>query len=233
MEDIKRRILVVDDEEKIVEVVKSYLESGGYAVSEAFTGKRALELFEKENPSLIILDLMLPDVTGEEVCKKIRKKSRVPIIMLTAKVEEEDILKGLDIGADDYVVKPFSPRQLVARVGALLRRASDARTPLSSELSFNDNDLIIDCTGYEVKKDGRALNLTPTEFKILLALVKTPSKVFTRDELINAIGSEDIDVYDRTIDAHIKNLRQKVESDSRHPVYIMTVHGIGYRFGGE
>ncbi len=233
MEDIKRRILVVDDEEKIVEVVKSYLESGGYAVSEAFTGKRALELFEKENPSLIILDLMLPDVTGEEVCKKIRKKSRVPIIMLTAKVEEEDILKGLDIGADDYVVKPFSPRQLVARVGALLRRASDARTPLSSVLSFNDNDLIIDCTGYEVKKDGRALNLTPTEFKILLALVKTPSKVFTRDELINAIGSEDIDVYDRTIDAHIKNLRQKVESDSRHPVYIMTVHGIGYRFGGE
>lgn len=233
MEDTIKRILVVDDEAKIVEVVKSYLENNGYLVSEAYNGKQALEMFEKVKPTLIILDLMLPDITGEEICRMIRKRSTTPIIMLTAKVEEVDILKGLDIGADDYVTKPFSPRQLVARVGALLRRVSGDNMPLSGLLSFNDNDLVVDSLGYEVKKSGKVLNLTPTEFKILLALVKNSTKVFTREELINVIGSEDIDVYDRTIDTHIKNLRQKIETDSKCPVYILTVHGIGYRFGGE
>lgn len=233
MGDKTKRILVVDDEIKITDVVKSYLESAGYEVYVAYNGKQALELFEEANPALIVLDLMLPDLTGEEVCKIIRKRSTVPIIMLTAKVDEENILKGLDIGSDDYVTKPFSPRQLVARVGALLRRTSGDNMPLSRIFSFNDRDLVIDCTAHEVKKAGRMLGMTPNEFKILLALVRFPAKVFTREELINVIGSEDIDVYDRTIDSHIKNIRQKIESDSKNPVYILTVHGIGYKFGGE
>lgn len=233
MGDMKKRILVVDDESKIVEVVKSYLEREGYMVSEAYDGKQAMEMFEKVNPSLIILDLMLPDIPGEEVCRRIRMKSTVPIIMLTAKVEEEHILKGFDIGADDYVTKPFSPRQLMARVGALLRRISGEHLPLSGVLSFNGDDLVVDFVGYKVKKAGREVNLTPTEFKILFAMCKHPSKAFTREELINLIGNDDLDVYDRTIDSHIKNLRQKIEDDTKNPVYILTVHGIGYRFGGD
>lgn len=231
--DTNKKILVVDDEPKIVEVVKSYLERKGYRVIEAYDGKQAVEMFEKANPDLIILDLMLPDIPGEEVCRRIRMKSSVPIIMLTAKVEEENILNGFDIGADDYVTKPFSPKQLVARAGALLRRVSGEHMPLSGILSFNDGDLIVDLAGYKVKKAGKEVNLTPTEYKILFALCKYPTKAFTRDELINLIGNDDLDVYDRTIDSHIKNLRQKIEDDTKNPVYILTVHGIGYRFGGD
>lgn len=152
MHNIQRKILVVDDEVKIVEVVKSYLEKNGFNVIEAYTAKDALDKFENENPNLIILDLMLPDMSGEEICQALRKKSRVPIIMLTAKVEEEDLLKGLNIGADDYVTKPFSPRQLVARVEAVLRRSSDNIAPLANTLSFYDDELVIDVLKYEVKK---------------------------------------------------------------------------------
>jgi DNA-binding response OmpR family regulator len=228
-----KKILVVDDEDKIVEVVKSYLENSGYSVFAAFNGIQALEMYEKVNPSLIILDLMLPDVSGEEILKTIRKRSSVPIIMLTAKVEEEDILKGLDIGADDYVTKPFSPRQLIARVGALLRRACGDTVPLSGVLSFNDGALIIDTLGYEVRKGQNVVSLTPVEYKLLLTMVKYPSKVFTREELITLVLGEDFEGYDRTIDTHIKNLRQKIEDDSKHPQYILTVHGVGYRFGGN
>ena len=227
------KILVVDDEAKIVEVVKSYLENSGYAVCEAYNGKEALEKFEKENPILVILDLMLPDITGEEICKILRKRSRVPIIMLTAKVEEEDILKGLNMGADDYVTKPFSPRQLVARVEAVLRRANDALIPLSRIISFNNGDLVIDTLKYEVKKGGEVVNLTPNEYKLLLTMVKYPDKAFTRDELICMALGDDFDGYDRTIDTHIKNIRQKIETDPKNPKYILTVHGIGYRFVGD
>lgn len=228
-----KRILVVDDEDKIAEVVKSYLESSGYTVFAAFNGRQALEIFEKENPSLIILDLMLPDLSGEEICRTIRKRSSVPIIMLTAKVEEEDILKGLDIGADDYVTKPFSPRQLVARVGALLRRVSGGTVPLSGVLSFNDGALVIDTLKYEVRKGQNIVSLTPIEYKLLSTMVRYPSKVFTRDELIVLALGEDFEGYDRTVDTHIKNLRQKIEDDSKNPRFILTVHGVGYRFGGE
>jgi len=228
-----KRILVVDDEEKIVEVVKSYLENSGYIVYSAFSGRQAMEMYEKVNPSLIILDLMLPDLSGEEICKVIRRRSSVPIIMLTAKVEEEDVLRGLDIGADDYVTKPFSPRQLVARVGALLRRVSGETVPLSGIISFNDGALIIDTLRYEVRKGEKIINLTPYEFKLLLTLVKFPSKVFTREELINLVFGEDFEGYNRTVDTHIKNLRQKIEDDTKNPKYIITVHGIGYRFGGD
>ena len=228
-----KSILIVDDEAKIAEVVQSYLEKDGFTVYKASNGKEALEKFDKYNPTLIILDLMLPDITGEDVCKTIRKKSRVPIIMLTAKIEEGNILEGLDIGADDYVTKPFSPRQLMARVAALLRRTEDDASLLCKLVSYNDDDLVIDSVKYEVKKTGVIVNLTPNEYNILTTLLKYANKVFTRDELIiRAIGSE-FEGYDRIIDTHIKNLRQKIETDSKKPIYILTVHGIGYRFGGE
>lgn len=233
MIDSSKKILVVDDEEKIVEVVKSYLEHSGYEVYEAYTGKQAIEMFERVSPSLVVLDLMLPDVTGEEVCKTLRKQSRVPIIMLTAKVEEEDILKGLDIGADDYITKPFSPKQLVARVVAVLRRTTDDPVPLSNIMSFKDDDLIIDNLKYEVRKNGDIINLTPNEYRILLTLIKYPKKTFTREELIKMALGDDFEGFDRTVDTHIKNLRQKIETDPKTPLYILTVHGIGYRFGGD
>jgi len=228
-----KNILVVDDEVKIVQVIKSYLENSGYTVYEAYTAKQALEKFQEVNPSLIVLDLMLPDMAGEDICRKLREKSRVPIIMLTAKVDEEDILRGLNIGADDYVTKPFSPRQLVARIDAVLRRSADSEAPLSDILSFNNGDIVINTQKYEVKRDGRAINLTPKEYKLLVTMAKHPDKVFTREELIYSVLGEDYDGYDRTIDTHIKNIRQKIEPDPRAPRYILTVHGIGYRFGGE
>lgn len=228
-----RKILFVDDEPQITEVVRSYLENSNYQVYEAGNGKEALELFERVQPSLIILDLMLPDLSGEEVCQILRRKSRVPIIMLTAKVEEEDILKGLGLGADDYVTKPFSPRQLVARVEALLRRTTQEAVPLAERLSFNQGDLEIDLYGREVKKNGVKVNLTPNEYQIFLTLLKYPRKAFTRDELITLALGDDYEGFDRTIDVHIKNLRQKIETDPKRPQYILTVHGVGYRFGGE
>ncbi|MEN6463301.1 MAG: response regulator transcription factor [Syntrophomonas sp.] len=228
-----KSILVVDDEIKIAEVVKSYLEKNDYEVYTASNGETALSVFEKNQPSLIILDLMLPDISGEEICRRLRKKSRVPIIMLTAKIEEEFVLNGLDIGADEYVTKPFSPRQLVARVKAILRRAEEDAIPLARIMSFFNDDLVIDFQSYEVKKNGNLVSLTPNEFKILGILLKYPQKVFTREELIRYVMGEDFDGYNRIIDTHIKNLRQKIETDSRNPMYILTVHGIGYKFGGE
>ncbi len=218
---------------KIVEVVKSYLENSGYSVYEAYSGKEALDKFEKMNPALVILDLMLPDIGGEEICKTLRKKSRVPIIMLTAKVEEEDILTGLNIGADDYLTKPFSPRQLVARVEAVLRRAGDEAVPLSNIISYNNDELVIDTLKYEVRRNGAAISLTPNEYKLLMMMVKYPDKTFTREELICMVLGGDFNGFDRTIDTHVKNIRQKIEPDPRNPKYILTVHGIGYRLGGE
>lgn len=228
-----KKILVVDDELTIVDVIKSYLQKSGYEVWEAFTGSEALDLFEKVNPVLIILDLMLPDISGEEVCRRLRKRSRVPIIMLTAKVEEEDVLKGLGLGADDYITKPFSPRQLVARVETILRRTAQDAIPLADRLSYNQGDLVIDVSGHEVKKNGVKVNLTPNEYRILMTMLKYPRKAFTRDELVTMALGEDYAGFDRTIDVHIKNLRQKVETDPKCPNYILTVHGVGYRFGGE
>lgn len=227
------KILVVDDEEKIVEVVKSYLEHAGYEVYTANNGKQALEMFEKVSPALVVLDLMLPDFSGEEICKILRKKSRVPIMMLTAKVDEENILEGLALGADDYITKPFSLRQFVARVATLLRRTTDEMTPLSNQIAYNDDDLVINFLVREVKKNGEIVNLTPKEYRILLSLITHPKKTFTRDELISSVMGDDYDGYDRTIDTHIKNLRQKVETDPKNPNYVLTVHGVGYKFGGD
>jgi DNA-binding response OmpR family regulator len=226
-------ILVVDDEVKITQVLESYLQNAGYKVACAFGGMEALDLFEKLSPALVILDLMLSDMTGEDVCRAIRKRSRVPVIMLTAKVEEEDILKGLGIGADDYVTKPFSPRQIVARVGAILRRTQSEVVPIADEFSFNSRELVIDNLRHEVVKNGGQVTLTPNEYKLLMTMVKYPTKTFTRDELISFAMGEDFEGYDRVIDTHIKNIRQKIEDDPRNPKYILTVHGVGYKFGGD
>lgn len=226
-----KKILVVDDEVKILEVVKALLESKGFIVFTAENADRAFEIFNNEPISLILLDLMLPGTSGEEICKTIRKKSRVPIIMLTAKVEEADMLEGLGIGADDYITKPFSLKALYARIEAVLRRASDL--PLFNKCSFNNGELEIDFESHSVKKNGTDVKLTPNEFKILTALIKHPNKVFTRDELISTALGNDFEGYDRAIDSHIKNIRQKIENDPKNPVYLLTIHGVGYKFGGD
>lgn len=226
-------ILIVDDEVKITEVISSFLESRGFTVFAVENGKDALEVFDRENISLIVLDLMLPDISGEDICKIIRKKSRVPIIMLTAKIEECDMIEGLQIGADDYITKPFSLKELHARVEAVLRRASNDLIPLFKKNSFNNGDLIVDFEGNSIKKRQVVVNLTPSELKILSALIKYPSRVFTRGELIEIALGDDFMGFDRTIDSHIKNLRQKIEDNPKEPRYVMTIHGKGYKFGGN
>ncbi|MDF3003517.1 MAG: two component transcriptional regulator, winged helix family [Bacillota bacterium] len=228
-----KKVLVVDDEVKILEVLRSFLESKDYTVFTAEDGGQALSIFEKESISFVILDLMLPDLSGEEICERIRQKSRVPIIMLTAKVEEEDILKGLAVGADDYITKPFRLKELHARMEAVSRRSAEDLLPLYRRMSFCSGDLEVDMDTREIKKSGRQISLTPNEFKILAALIKYPNKVFTREELISAAFGEDFEGYDRSVDSHIKNLRQKIETDSKNPLYVVTVHGIGYKFGGK
>lgn len=229
----EKKVLVVDDENKIVEVVKSYLEREGCIVFEAFDGKQALETFERINPDLIVLDLMLPDMTGEDICNIVRKKSRVPIIMLTAKIDEKSIISGLHIGADDYITKPFSPRELMARIYAIFRRLNEEVVPLSNIISLNHDDLIIDILKKEIRKNNEVVTLTITQYKVLMTLLKYPQKTFTREELISTALGDDYDGYDRNIDTHIKNLRQKIETNPKEPEYIITVHGTGYRFGGE
>lgn len=229
----RKKVLVVDDEVKILEVIKSFLESKDYMVFTAENGKQAFSVFEKENISFVILDLMLPDLTGEEICTRLRRMSRVPILMLTAKVGEEDLLRGLDIGADDYLTKPFRLKELHARMEAILRRSSGDLVPLYRRMSFRDGDLEIDLDNHSIKKTGNEVNLTPNEFKILAALIKYPNKVFTRDELISSAFGADFEGYDRSVDSHVKNLRQKIETDSKNPVYILTIHGVGYKFGGK
>lgn len=226
-------VLVVDDEPMIREAVSSYLKKQGYQVFSADNGKDALAIFEREAITFVILDLMLPDMSGEEICAIMRKRSRVPIIMLTAKVQEDDMLNGLQIGADDYITKPFSLKELYTRMTVILRRSSDDLKPLSEKYSWNDNDLNIDYRHNEVRKKGNPLSLTPSEWKILSALIKYPKKVYTRNELIELVFGPGFDGYDRVIDTHIKNLRKKVEDNPKKPVYIKTVHGLGYKFGGE
>lgn len=232
MDNHLKKVLVVDDEIKILEVVKSFLESKGFTVFSAENGRQALATFESESLSLILLDLMLPDRSGEEICIEIRKKSRVPIIMLTAKIEESDLLKGLNIGADDYMTKPFSLKELYARIEAVLRRSSDDLVPLYNKTSFNHGDLEVDFESHMVRKKRVEVSLTPHEFKLLTALIKYPNKVFTREDLIKVAFGDEFEGYDRAVDSHIKNLRQKIESDPKNPVYILTIFGIGYKFGG-
>lgn len=225
----KQTILVVEDEAKIADVLKSYLEREGFLVATANDGDEALSLFASLSPALVLLDLMIPKRSGEEVCREIRALSNTPVIMLTAKTEEHSILGGLAIGADDYVTKPFSPRQVVARVHAVLRRAGTAQADV---LRFGGDWLIIDTIARTVLCEGALVTLTPSEYSILLALASHPGKTFTRDELIQLALKDDFEGYDRVIDTHIKNLRQKIEPDAKLPRYLVTVHGVGYRFDG-
>ena len=227
-----RNVLVVDDEPKILEVVCLLLESKGFRAIPAENGRKALEIFETENISLIILDLMMPDISGEEVCRTVRRKSRVPIIMLTAKVEENSVVEGLGLGADDYVIKPFGLKELYARVEAVLRRAESDLVPLTKRNSWRDGDLAVDFEKNEVRKNGVVLTLTPSELKILSVLIKYPGKVFTREELIESALDKGFAGYDRAIDSHIKNIRKKLEDDPKNPVYVLTIPGLGYKFGG-
>ena len=230
---LEKNVLVVDDEAMIRESVSAYITKQGYHVFAAEDGKEALDVFQKYPIMFVILDLMLPGMSGEEVCQAIRRQSRVPIIMLTAKTQENDILNGLNIGADDDVTKPVSIKQLYARMEAVLRRTVSDLKPLAEKFSWNDHDLQIDFEHNEVRKQGGLLSLTPSEWKILSAMVKYPKKVFTRDDLIGLVFGPNFDGYDRVIDTHIKNLRKKVETDPKSPVYVQTVHGLGYKFGGE
>ncbi|MDR1619087.1 MAG: response regulator transcription factor [Clostridiales bacterium] len=229
---IDKTVLAVDDEPKILEVVAALFTSKGFRVFPAETGLDALRIAESENISLVVLDLMLPDISGEEVCRRLRQKSRVPILMLTAKTEEENLLEGLTIGADDYITKPFSLKELYARAEAVLRRTQDDLVPLTVRNSFGDGDLVVDFERNTFLKAGHPVTLTASESKILSALIKYPGRVFTRDNLINIAFGGDFDGYDRAIDSHIKNLRQKIEDDPKNPAYILTVHRLGYKFEG-
>lgn len=222
------RILIVEDEKKISEIVVMYLEKEGLEAVVAETGKKAMRLL-KEPFDLIILDLMLPDISGQEICSMVRESSDIPIIMLTAKSGEEDRIKGLGTGADDYVVKPFSPRELVARVKAHLRRT---RKMSKRILSFNRGVLIMDTENYEVRKNGANVILTPTEFRMLLVLADRPGRVLTREQFIAMVQGYEFEGYDRTIDAHVKNIRHKIEDDHSKPLFIRTVYGVGYKFTG-
>jgi DNA-binding response OmpR family regulator len=225
---VKENILLIEDEKKISDIVKSYLEKEGFGVTTAATGEQALRLINKHF-DLVILDLMLPDIDGETICTSIREASDVPIIMLTAKSSEEDRIKGLGIGADDYVIKPFSPRELVARIKAHLRRNKKSKTMM---LSFNNGLLIIDTGSMEVRKNRQVIPLTATEFRILLLLAEKPQMVFSRLQIVNAVQGYNFEGYDRVIDAHIKNIRHKIEDTPQKPEFIKTVHGAGYKFIG-
>ena len=218
------RILVVDDEPKIVQLVRDYLERAGFAVSTARDGNEALMRAHQERPDLIVLDLGLPELDGLEVTRRLRRDSGVPIIMLTARHEETDKVVGLELGADDYVTKPFSPRELEARVRAVLRR--QAR---DSDDVLRASDLTLDIPRLRAEVAGRPVSLTATEFELLAALARQPGRVFTRAQLLDAIHGVAFDSYERAIDAHVKNIRRKIEPDPRSPRYLLTVYGVGYR----
>lgn len=228
-----KTILVVEDDRKIAKVVKVYLEGEGFRVFTAEKGKEALDIALKEPLSLVILDLMLPDMSGEEICQELKEIGDFPVIMLTAKSSEEERVAGFALGADDYVVKPFSPRELMARVRAVMKRSQKQDISDKGPISFNKGKLSIDSRSYEVRNKDLLLTLTPTEFKILSVLAGSPGRVFTRGELVDGALGYQFEGYERSIDAHIKNIRQKIEDDPRSPLFITTVYGVGYKFSGK
>ncbi len=228
-----RPILIVEDDKKIARVVKIYLEEAGYRVTHVEKGRDAIAAAAKETPLLVILDLMLPDLGGEQVIQELKALADVPVIMLTAKSSEDDRVAGFALGADDYVVKPFSPRELVSRVKAVLKRAQGNELRDAEVVSFELGLLTLDGHSYAVKKKGEPVNLTPTEFKVLFTLASRPGKVFTRDELVEKALGYQFEGYERSIDAHIKNIRRKIEEDPKSPVFILTVYGVGYKFTGR
>ncbi len=229
-----KKVLVVDDDVKIVELVKLYLNRDGYTVLTATDGIEALRLAREAHPDLIVLDIMLPGMDGLQICRTLRTESSVPIILLTARTTEQDRISGLDLGADDYVTKPFSPKELAARIRAVFRRTPDEALQLGPEEVAYGN-LSVNFPRHEAYLNTKALNLTPVEFKLLGVLVREPNRVFSRSQLIEKVLGYDFDGFDRTIDVHILNLRRKLEPDAAHPKYIRTVYGSGYKFtgGGE
>jgi two-component system, OmpR family, alkaline phosphatase synthesis response regulator PhoP len=230
---MSRTVLVVDDEPRIVEIARDYLAQAGFRVLTAGDGERALALARAERPSLIVLDLMLPGVDGLDVTRMLRRDpvvAAIPIIMLTARVEEADRLVGLELGADDYLTKPFSPRELVARVRAVLRRTEGSAAPASI---LRYGDLMIDLDRRRVALGNRPVELTATEFDLLAVLAREPGRPFTRSQLVERVYDVSYAGYDRTVDAHIKNLRRKIEPDAHGPRYILTIYGVGYRFADQ
>lgn len=223
-----RKILVVEDDRKTVDLLRLYLQRERYHVLVAGNGREALEVARRRGPDLILLDLMLPQVDGLDVCRILRAESKVPIIMLTAKTTMDDKVLGLDLGADDYIVKPFSPREVVARVRVLLRRtgADDTPTP-----RLQAGELTVDLATYEVRLGERAVHLTPKEFKLLSVLMRAPNRVFTRDQLLDHVFGPTYDGGERTVDVHMMNLRKKIERHPEQPIYVQTVFGVGYKFG--
>ena len=226
---MQETILIVDDELKITEVLAAYLTKAGYLVEVAYDGESALKHAKSENISLMILDWMLPDISGKEVCNIIREKwkSSLPIIMLTAKVQDDDIIDGLSFGADDYVTKPFSPKVIVARVDAVLRRFRGTETD-KNLIAWDDIEVNLDCR--IVRKGTEEIHFTPIEYEIFTKMIQFPGRVFTREQLIECALGGLYEGYDRTIDSHIKKIRQKIEPNRSEPKYILTVHGIGYKF---
>lgn len=227
MVETAKKILLVDDEPQIVKVLKGYLENAGYRVVSALDGNSALDLFSREKPDFVILDLNLPGIDGLEICRTIRDTSNIPILMLTARSEEADRIVGLELGADDYIVKPFSPREIVVRVKTILRRAGG---DVSQTRTLHTGDLYIDIDTHSVEMAGKTIDLTPTEFDILVTMARQPKRVFSRMQLLETIQGISYEGFDRTVDTHIKNLRNKLEPDPRKPVYIHTVFGVGYKF---
>ena len=221
-----KKILVIDDEPKIVEICRDYLKAAGYEVLSADDGPRGLVAIRREHPDLIVLDLMLPGMDGLDLCRQLRQESNVPVIMLTARVDETDKLIGLELGADDYITKPFSPRELVARVRTVLRRAGGGTTLDVLRVG----DLTLDRGRYVVILPGREETLTPTEFEILFTLASQPGRIFSRSQLLNAVHGVAFASYERAIDSHIRNLRRKLEISESEPRYIITVYGVGYKF---
>ncbi len=223
-------VLVVDDEPQLLRLVRDYLEHSGFAVLTATDGPQALRTARTQRPDLIVLDLGLPGLDGLDVTRELRQQGAVPIIMLTARTDESDKLVGLELGADDYVTKPFSPKELVARVRAVLRRSAAAQRP-ADRIAFKD--LVLDLPKLRVTRDGRQIDLTSTEFQLLAAMARQPGRVFTRAQLLDAVHGVAVESYERAIDAHVKNIRRKLEPDPRNPRYLLTAYGVGYRFSDQ
>jgi DNA-binding response OmpR family regulator len=223
-------VLIVDDEPAIVEILSTYLRDEGFLVHVARDGEEALRVVAHDRPDLVLLDLSLPTISGVEVFREIRSTSDTPVIMVTSRIDEVDRVVGLELGADDYIGKPFSPREVVARVKAVLRRTNGKRAAPTGVQRFGDIEF--DRNGHEVRRAGQPVNVTPTEFRILRALIDHAGRTFTRAQLLDAITEDQLDIYDRTLDRHIANVRQKLEADPQHPKHIVTVFGVGYKFVG-
>ena len=227
-----KKILVIEDEEKVLNIIKNYLEKEGFEPIVSLRGEEGLDKFYEHSPDLIVLDLMLPDISGEEICKVIKKESDIPVVMLTAKSSVDERIEGLSLGADDYLIKPFSPRELMMRIKVILKRYGSINS-LVDKLSYNNEDLVINKKGKIVYKKRKEVNLTAAEYKLLTYMAENEKINLSRNIIIQKVFGIDFDGYDRTIDTHIKNIRKKIEDDPKDPKYIITVFGLGYKFEGD